>query len=95
MMKEQDIDDIARDVARTTLSSAGIVSVKSTSTTDSAGNAALRITIVLTPESTASISGGAALNTLDKLQRRLQEKGEDRFPIIEYATPEELKSVAS
>jgi len=71
-------------VARATLdSSAG---VESTSTIDSQGDPALKITIVLTPGSTESIQGKDVLKTLDQVQQRLQEEGEERFPIIEFET---------
>jgi len=84
MLKKRDIDRIAKAVARATLdSSAG---VDSTSTIDSQGDPALKITIVLTPKSSESIQGKDVLKTLDQLQQRLQEKGEDRFPIVEFET---------
>jgi hypothetical protein len=84
MLKKSDIDRIAQAVARATLdSSAG---VESTSTIDSQGDPALKITIVLTPGSTESIQGKDVLKTLDQVQQRLQEEGEERFPIIEFET---------
>ena len=95
MLEKLDIDRIARDVATTTLTSDGVVSVDSSPMMDSSGDAALRIRIVLTPESTAAISGRAALDTLLQLQQRLQASGDHQFPIIEYATPEEMESAAT
>ena len=95
MLEKLDIDRIAKDVATTTLTSDGVVSVDSSPMMDSSGDAALRIRIVLTPESTAAISGRAALDTLLQLQQRLQASGDHQFPIIEYATPEEMESAAT
>ena len=59
------------------------------------GEDALRITIKVTPESTAAITGRAALSTLVKIQRELHERGEDRFVIVEYETPKEAEGAGS
>src|SRR5262249_13116613 len=72
-----------------------LVSVISSPTVDPVGDPALRIRITVTPESTAAISGDAALRTLHEIHRHLQERGEDRFPIIEYATPGEVERAGS
>lgn len=60
-------------------------------TTDSLGRDALKITVVITPGATGRIDGGAVLDALAKVQERLREMGEDRIPIIEYATEAELE----
>src|SRR5438128_1488529 len=90
MLTEQDIKSIATAVARENLGSAKVVSVMSEPTIDSDGDAALKISIVLTPGSTDSISGDAVVGTLSGIQQALQAAGEDRFPIIDYATEDEL-----
>jgi hypothetical protein len=55
------------------------------------GEDAWRIRIKVTPESSAAITGKAALNTLTQIQQKLHERGEDRFAIVEYATAKESK----
>jgi hypothetical protein len=60
---------------------------------DSQGDAALRITIVLRPNVAMRLTGDAVLDTLVQIQRRLSQEGEERFPLIEYATREELEEV--
>jgi len=60
-------------------------------TVDSEGRDALRITIVIESGAAARIKGDAALDTLVQIQDRLREAGEERFPIVEYATKEELE----
>jgi hypothetical protein len=95
MLKERDIDDIAHAAASTTLTSDTIISVTSSPMVDSVGDPALRITITVTPESTKAITGKDALRTLAEIQRRLQEQGEDRFPIVEYATSKESECAGS
>ena len=64
--------------------------VDSAPTTDSLGQSALRITIVLKPGATERLAGGDVLDALVRLQDRLREMREYRTPIIEYATEAEL-----
>jgi hypothetical protein len=61
---------------------------------NSLGDPALRITIVLAPGAAASISGEAVLKTLAQISDTLQEQGEERFPILHYATSDELEELA-
>jgi hypothetical protein len=89
-MENKEIDSLAKQIATANLTSAIVTSVVSSQAVDSTGNPALQITIVLAPGSTDKIGGDAALNTLVRLQQALQERGEDRFPIVEYATEDEL-----
>jgi hypothetical protein len=90
MLQERDINLIAQDVASANLHSSSVHSVLSAPTIDSQGDPALKITIVLTAGSTDTIQGKDILKTLDQLQQRLQEAGEDRFPIVEFETKDEL-----
>jgi hypothetical protein len=89
-MEKAKIDKIAREVASANLHSASVVSVTTAPTTDSEGAPALTITITLTPGSTDSVSGEAVVKTISQLQERLQEEGEERFPIVEFETKGEL-----
>jgi hypothetical protein len=87
------INDVVNTAATATLKrQAGVQRVFSEPASDSEGNEALRITIVLKRGSADKISGEKALNTLVGIERALREAGEDRFPIIEYVTEEELES---
>lgn len=74
---------------------AGVKRVFSEPAADSEGQEALRITIVLKRGSADKISGEQALDTLVGIGRALREASEDRFPIIEYVTEEELESELS
>ena len=60
-------------------------------TTDSRGREALKITVVIEPDATQRFVGGAVLDALVSLQKRLHEMRDDRIPIIEYATEAELE----
>jgi hypothetical protein len=90
MLDKEEIATITKAAATTTLGSQSFVDVANTAITDSTGGDALQITIVLTPGSTDAITGERALRTLGEIRTRLQEAGEQRLPIVEYATQEEL-----
>jgi len=90
MLDEKRIREIAQEVATANLTSANVTSVSSSAAIDSDGNDALRITIVIKPGSASKIRGDATLDTLVGIQDRLRAEGEERFPIVEYATKKEL-----
>ena len=71
---------------------AGVQRVVSEPASDSQGHEALHITIVLKRGSADRISGDKALDTLVGIERALREAREDRFPIIDFVTEEELES---
>lgn len=58
--------------------------------TDSQGNDALKITVVIAPGATKKLAKGASLSALIQLQVRLSAMRENRTPIIDYATEAEL-----
>lgn len=91
MLDRTKISEIAREVAAANLTGAAVSKVISEPTTDSEGRDALRITIVLAPGAAAKLKGDAVLDTLVQIQDRLRQADEERFPIIEYATEEELQ----
>jgi hypothetical protein len=93
MLKPEQIDHIARQVAQQHLAALGVQDVQSEPTIDSDGNEALRITITIHSADKASESGDALLDTLSEISLRLQEEGDPRFPIIDYVTEEELGRV--
>ncbi len=73
------------------LGAENVVRVEYETTTDSQDQDALKITVVIAPGATGKLAKGASLNALVRLQKRLSEMREDRTPIIEYATEDELK----
>ena len=92
MLQDKRIREIAREIASTNLDSANISSVASSTAVDSSGQEAVRITIVIKPGVEEKIKGDAALDTLVQLQDRLRKEGEERTPIVEYATKNELEA---
>ncbi len=71
---------------------AGRERVFSELTVDSDGRDALRIMIVLKSDGVDAITGYMALDTLVEISAALLAADDDRFPIIDYATEEELKA---
>lgn len=94
MLHDRDIAEIATRVAAGKVSEAGLERVITTPITDSEGHDALRITLVLKAQAASALTGDAALDLLVQLQQALRGKGEERLPIIEYATEDELKADA-
>lgn len=90
MLHDRQISEIAERVARGQVAEEGVERVLAELTTDSEGNDALRITVVLKPEAAETLSGDAALDLLVELQRELQLEGEERFAVVQYATEQEL-----
>jgi hypothetical protein len=91
MLSQKEIVEIAREVAAANLTISFVTDVLSEPAVDSEGRGALKITIVIEPGAATKISGDATLDTLVQIQDRLREAGEERFPIVEYATQEELE----
>ena len=90
-LNEDKINQIVREVAAASLAPYASGRVINEPTTDSTGQDALRITIVIAPDSAPKINGDAVLGTWVQIQDRLQAAGEERFPIIQFATEEELE----
>lgn len=72
------------------LGAENVVRVEYEPTTDSQGQDALKIIVVIAPGATKKLATGASLSALVRLQERLSQMREDRTPIIEYATEAEL-----
>jgi hypothetical protein len=90
MLPQTKINEIVAEVATATFTRENFEKVLSEPTVDSQGDEALRITVVIKPEAVEKLKGDPVLDFLLGIHHRLQEAGEERFPIVEYATPEEL-----
>ncbi len=86
------IDQIVNSAATATLKPVKHSRVFTELTTDSDGREALHVTIVLRDNKKDNVSGDLALSTIVRIQHDLRQSGEERFPIIEFATEAELKS---
>jgi hypothetical protein len=89
MLDDKRIAQIATEVATANLSQQNFTTIVTSSSTDSMGQGALQITIIIPTGAERRIQGDATLNTLIQIQERLGREGEDRFPIIEYSTERE------
>jgi hypothetical protein len=86
-MKIIDADDIlkiTREVATRDLATGTVGDVKVAPTFDSTGRDALEITITLTPGSSALVTGNTATTTIFHINQKLQEAGEEPFPIVRW-----------
>lgn len=93
MLELSQVDEVVNKAVSAALKKhAGITHVISEPTSDSQGDEALHITIVLKSGSADKITGETALNALVSVDRALREAGDDRFPIIDYVTEDELAS---
>ncbi len=85
MLELNEIDGIAREIAEKHLSALGVQKVVSEPAVDAQGDEALRITITIHSGEKIAQSGDALLDTLSEIMTRLEEKGDPRFPILDYA----------
>jgi hypothetical protein len=58
------------------------------------GEDSLRVTVVLDQPAVDRLDGETAIDLIVQLRRQLEEKGESRFPVIEYATRKEIEDSA-
>jgi len=77
-----------------TLGEKNVLRVAWEPTTDSQGDAALNITVVIPPEATRRLTGQNAIDASIALRTRLPEIFEESVPIIQYMTEAELSQVA-
>jgi hypothetical protein len=91
MLETNKISEIARQAATANLASKSVQSVHTEPATDSEGREALRVTIVIKSDALRKLKGDAVLDTLVDIQHNLREAGEERFPIVDYITEDELE----
>jgi hypothetical protein len=92
MLDLNKVDEVLDKVAATDLKRIGVSRVYSKVTVDSEGHDALQITVVLRDDKKDGVSGDDAVDIIVGIERELRRAGEERLPIIEFATEEELQS---
>ena len=90
MLATPELQRIARAIVNKRLPAIAVDDVTAESMTSSDGEAALRITLVLAPEAADAISGDEAVKLLVDIRDSLAREGEERFPIVEYATADDV-----
>ena len=71
-----------------------VVRVESVRASDSTGNDSARVTVVLSENAIRNVSNDSVLNAVVSLRERFRALGQDRSPLIQYATESELKQNA-
>jgi hypothetical protein len=91
MMDIGRIRELAREVFRRKLGPKRVEDVVVEPRTDSLGNDALRVLVVISPLALKQLKNGedTAIARFE-FGQQLELAGEERFPIVEYATREEL-----
>uniref|UniRef100_Q07UH8 Uncharacterized protein n=1 Tax=Rhodopseudomonas palustris (strain BisA53) TaxID=316055 RepID=Q07UH8_RHOP5 len=86
MADNAEIEQITREIVNANTMPDAVASVRSRPAVDWTGDPIIRISIVVRPETEAALTGQTPLNILTKISDQLMAVGEDRFPIIDYAT---------
>ena len=95
MLALEDINRIVKEAASAVYGPAAISRVSSKPVANSYGDDALSVSIVFARgQYQGTKRPGSALKALSRIDRSLQEHGEERFPILSYATEEELEQEA-
>ena len=95
MLDMDRINAIARRAAEQEMSARNVVDVRSETAADSLGGEALAILVVLRPLSFARLRKLPYVQTDLAIDRELRAAGEERLPLIKYATTDDLLADAS
>lgn len=95
MMDIVDVDGIAAEVAREKLGKEYFVRAFHDDSVASDGSGAISITLVIEPRAVDELSGDMVVDTLVGIRQRLSEAGEERLPMVSYATEDELTNADS
>jgi hypothetical protein len=90
MSELADVERITTEVVDAHTAPSAVRAVRVKPSVDSTGDDILRISIELSPEAAEMLRGTVPLDILVQLHDRLWEAGETRFPLIDYATTDEL-----
>jgi hypothetical protein len=90
MIAAPDVARIAEKVAREKFGAENVLRTAAEPIVDWTGAEARRVPIVLAPDAVSRITDDAAIDNLVALQKSVQQAGDDRFAVVEYATEEEL-----
>ena len=91
MLNDPQLQTLMTEIVNGRLPKVQLQQVMTDTFTDSEGEDALRITLVLAPDSVRELTGDEMLRLLVEVQHSLRREGEDRFAIIDYATEDDLR----
>jgi hypothetical protein len=95
MLDMDTIKQFSTEIAKANFGAENVVRVESEPTEDSQGEEALNILIVIAPGVVENFTGDDVVDTLVQINDRLLDAGDERLPIIGYATEEELADIDS
>ncbi len=95
MASIQEIERIAKEVASANTAPEAVVSVAARDDLGWDGDPIVRVSIVIADDAIDTLNGEAGILIRRGLTERFAKIGEDRFPIIDYATPRELEAEKS
>jgi hypothetical protein len=90
MLDVAQVSEIGAAVARDYLPPGSVLDVSSRGREGSDGEEMFSVLVVLRADSADSVTGDNVVNVVYQLQRRLEEQGETRFAVVEWATDVEL-----
>lgn len=92
MLTLSQVDRIATQAALKALSASSLLRTLAEETTDSEGQEAILVTLVINDLQRSPVTGDDAADAIVNVRQGLQSAGEDRTVIIEFATEEDLKA---
>ncbi len=95
MLDMETIRQLSTEIAKANFGTENVVRVESEPTVDSMGEEALDILVVVAPSLPDHFTGDDVVDTLVQISARLMESGDERLPLIRYATEEELADIDS
>lgn len=90
MITQGEINRIVYTAASAVLQGIGLSEVYSEPITNSDGQDALHVTIVIKDAEEREVTGDQALDAMVRINKDLQACGEERFPVIDFVREHEL-----
>jgi hypothetical protein len=94
MLEAPQIQKLMRQVAAGILPTRSLLEVRSEAAQDSEGHEALKITLVLAEDAIDGLRPDQLVGLFREVRDCLLQKGDERFPLLSYATPTDIESGA-
>jgi hypothetical protein len=93
MLNDPEIQKLMKRMAAGVIPGNQLLEVRSEPTVDSGGKDAVRITLVVSDDAVSMLSGDQLANLLVDVHDCFLNEGDERFPLIYFATPSDLDSI--
>lgn len=90
MLEDPQVVKLMKQVAAGVFPATDLLDVRSEHSSDWEGEDSLRITLMLSDEAAAQMTGEQLANMLREIRESLLGKGDDRFPYLYFKTPTDL-----